>query len=631
MTNIIIGAGLGGLYTALRLLNKAVRPANIVIIDPRAGRYTRPGHLNCETFDLVKKKTGISTGHSSAHHIKELERAMYNELHAKGVQFVKEQFVTLQQKIDNPVRTVVLDQMESQVKAVITQKENGSKGVYPGDYVFDCSGIDAAVAMAANRHLKNIGAEPIFQSTPLVDINPITDHLIAQVIIFNANNLTHFMTYSDNADPVPPRFKDASPQKNIEMRNKLRSLGWSYEAFPTFYTYPQARTHKICLYMETPVDLPKEQQQAWIKLLLTIYSNGAVTDYQELKPSRTYGEKPRIMGFKSIPHRLNKVIVQADNLPMVITGFDALKGFDYRLADGVGSGIECCELMLSNITVSDGRIQNIDTSAIERDVFAYINIKHKERLTEQLKSRQTSIEKGQDYFSEIYLKAAEQLLPSEHIKKQHYQSIAGEIAHQGALAQYSTLSSRDKSAVPSIEVLNRCFGLLIRARQYISANEAKALDDIKTKLQSVFTILNSEMMVFDIEEMIGSSGLNSSQATTLFKSIKQNLAQLDGSFDTAAIQSKLNNIMKGIKRLPEPSLNLASFIGPDGASDELVSLLLLGVLGSSRPSPFALLELGRTGSLSFATNPAAFFGGSSIVQSDGSRVSPIPPFIMRFK
>lgn len=55
---VIIGAGLGGLYTAHRLINKGISPKDILVIDPRAGRYTRPGHLHKQEFQTIAAKTG---------------------------------------------------------------------------------------------------------------------------------------------------------------------------------------------------------------------------------------------------------------------------------------------------------------------------------------------------------------------------------------------------------------------------------------------------------------------------------------------------------------------------------------------------------------------------------------------
>lgn len=544
---VIVGAGLGGLYTASRLINKGIDPKDITIIDPRAGNYTRPGHLNRNAFMLVSLLSGIKTNnHSTAQHIKELERIMYGELQSKNVHFVTEQFIKLQPKTDN------------QAKAVITKMDNGSQGVYPADFVFDCTGRDAHVAQAVNTYQETLSMEPVFKSTLLVDTNPITDHLFAQVLIPQYHFLNSFIA---SPHPIPSK----TNQKNIEAREQLQDLGWSYEAFPSFYSYPQREKDKICLYMETPLNLPKEQRQAWIKLLLSIYSNGQVMDYKELNPSRKYGEKPRIMGFKSEPHLLNKVIFQSDDLPTVIIGFDALKGFDYRLAHGATSGINCCEMMLQLITINEGNIEHIKSDAIEKELFNYIKGSYKGGIIECLKSRQNAIEKGYAYFSKTYAAAAEKLPQSQSAQKQHYRVTAGELAYQGAIAQFSVLESRNKSALASLKTLNKCLSLLIRARQYLPSSETTALHDINAKLHSIINHLRLEMAALNIDPIFAGT-----RVKTLCEKIKSNMEQLEGSFASTLVRNKANELIEQIAKHQ-----------PLGSSTDFSSIFSFLVLSSS--------------------------------------------------
>ena len=563
--HVIVGAGLGGLYTANRLLNNGVNPENIVIIDPRSGLYTRPGHLSHQTFKLVNRHTRVNTdNHSSAHHIKELERIMYNELITKGVTFVNEPFIKLQQ------------QSEEQPKAVITQKDDGSHGIYPADFVFDCTGKDAHVACSVNSYLESNGLESAFKSKPLVEINPIPDHLVAQVIIPEHYSLIDFI---GNEATVPLNFKRFSSQKNIEAREKLQSLGWPYQAFPSFYTYPQSGTNKVCLYMEAPPDLPKEQQHAWIKLLLNIYSYGLVTDYSELKPSQKYDEKPRVLAFKSKPHLLNKVVFQSNDLPVVIVGFDAFKGFDYRLANGVNSGISCFELMMRHINIDDGRIQSIDSDAIEHDLFEYVNNQYKNRLVTLLSTRQTAIEHGYEYFSDRYNDAVEDLLQPSGVKKKLFQSISGELAYQGALARFSKLGSRDKSTVTSLETLNNCLSLLIKASRRMPPSDTIAHHDTNAKLKSIINDIRLEIAALNSEQIVMRDRDNNARVKTLFESIKNNFEQLQGTFSNRAIQNKASEI---IERIDQMSASSSSFLG-SGATGELNSIsdLLFPLLFSS--------------------------------------------------
>ncbi|WP_367605805.1 NAD(P)-binding protein [Legionella sp. W05-934-2] len=449
-THVIIGAGLGGLYEATRLLNLGVNAKNIVIIEKRPeNNYTRPGHLNHETFEIVSYNTGIETPHSEAHHIKELERELYRNLKDLKVSFIDEEFIGLQAET------------ETKVKGVITLKKDNSFGVYPADYVFDCSGRKAAVVQAVNEYQQSINAGPVFETQSLVAINPIPDHIVAHVIIPNNDSLLTYVPIQDTSMPL--NVQRSSLQRNIEIREKLLALGWYYETFPTFYTYSQGS--KVCLYMEAPANLDQNQQRDWMKLLLDIYSDGKINDYTELKPSRKYGVKPRIVGFQSIPYVLNKVIHESKCLPTVIVGFDALKGFDYRLAHGVNSGITCFEHVIQNITVKDGSIQSIDALAIENKTFEFINGQYKESLTSMLRGREKCISSGIDYFSDIYEKAATTLPNLNEDKKNEYQLIAGNLAYKGVKEQFSQIATRERSPVLSLEALN-IYWLVNKSSQY---------------------------------------------------------------------------------------------------------------------------------------------------------------------
>ncbi len=535
--HIIIGAGLGGLYTASRLINKGIFSNDITIIDPRANKYTRPGHLSHELFSLVQHKTGINTdNHSPAHHIKELERQMYTQLIAKGVQFIQESFVRLQ------------GETESQVKAVVTENEDGSQKGYPADFVFDCTGKEAYVAQAVNLYQQERGLPLAFNSSLLTGINPIPDHLIAHVFIPGNHQLRDFINLDmkKNSKVVPKHYMNGSPQKNIAARKELKALGWPYEAFPTFYTYPQAGTQKVCLYMETPPDLTIEQHSAWIKLLLCIYSNGSINSYTELNPSKKYEKKPRIVGFKINHYLLNKVILETADLPTILIGFDALKGSDYRRANGVTSGIKCCELMLKHIIIRNGSIQSIDVDAIEQVIFKYINDTHKTSL--DLSSRQKAIENGYDYFSKIYAEAAKGLPQSEQVKKQKYQSIASELAYQSGLNQFYALENRNKSAIASIEVLNKCLASLLIANKNMPANQTQAHYDINNKLQSIINMLRLEIAALSINETLENNNMSYTQLITLFENIKENFKQLEGSFAKRVVQHKSEDILEWLKQ-----------------------------------------------------------------------------------
>ncbi|MCW8450325.1 hypothetical protein [Legionella quinlivanii] len=533
MTKIVIsGAGLGGLYTANRLINEGVKPENIIIIDPRAGRYTRPGHINHSTFAKVERYTHISTHHSSAHHIKELERRMYERLSLSGVSFREESFIDLQPHTN------------TQESGVITKDKKGKQHVYPAAYVFDCSGKDAVVAQAVNRHQEKSNQDVVFKSTQLADVNPITDHLVAHVRVSNHISIDDF-SFKGNTDPVPMHYKRASPEKNVSTKEELRKMGWNFETFPGFYTYSQSGSDKICLYMESPLNMPEQKQKEWINLVLSINSQGRVNSYMELKPSNTYAYKPRIMQFKSEPHVLNRASFKSSDLPTVIVGFDALKGFDYREASGVDSGIDCFELMLKHIEIQNGNIKNIDLQAIDQNVLNYIHGKYKKDLISRLADRQESINNGYEYFSDIYEKAAAALPESDSAKKK-YRDTAAQLANQSAMTLFSSLESRDKDELKSLEALNKCLRMMIRAKTLLPASATQEHHDINIKLQKVIQYLRLEIAALDVAPI--QSLEKRQRLDKLCKSIQDNFTQLDGNFAHNTVQKKMTEILERISQ-----------------------------------------------------------------------------------
>ncbi len=240
---------------------------------------------------------------------------------------------------------------------------------------------------------------------------------------------------------------------------------------------------------------------------------------------------------------LNRTVFWSDDLPIVLVGFDALKGSDYRRANGIKSGVECFELTLKNITISDGRIQYIDAGAIEEDILNYMTNEHRETLDYILGPRQKAIEKGYSYFSEMYTKAAQELPPAEYIKKHKYQSIAGELAYQDALIQFQALVTRYNI---NIDTLNKCLSLFLKVRQNIPAHQTLAHYDINNKLQGLIHRLRFEIMALNIDGILRNIYVDHAQLLAIFESVYVNFQQLDGSFASQAIHQKTISIIEKI-------------------------------------------------------------------------------------
>ena len=558
---VIIGAGPGGLYTAARLIkNNAVEKDNITIIDPRAGEYTRPGHLFSLIFKSVGKMTGVSMESvSSACHIKELERFLHTSLKTQGLSFVKETFVGIHGATDN------------QPKGAVTKKENGKESIYEADYIFDCSGTTGQVAQAVNRYLESIGEQPFFSSSSLVTHNTITDHLLAHVSIPNYDNIKNLLNLEQ---PVPDFIQKKDIETNIELREKLQAMGWHYEAFPTFYFAHQKDTTKVCLYMETPVNLPKEKQSDWIKLLLSIYSENKITDYSELKKSSKYDKKPRIMGFKVQPHYLNKAIFEKEQLPTVIVGFDALRGVDYRYQNGFDDGTVSFNIMMKHFTFASGSIERINSIKLQHDVFE--NLKGFAVLVNKLqKLRHDSNIQGHKYFFKIYHHALKNSPNLSKEIKQKYQLIAGELAYQYCKMSYPLVNDKNGERIDLIHTLNFFLRCLLYAQEYLPAENTVAHHDINRKLQSLVKEISKE--IFDLDfDMLRKYYYQSMEKEIskeifdfnfdllrkyyyqsqrfcgkLLTDIVKNFETMEGTYTSAAVRKKILFLLNNEKKMPE--------------------------------------------------------------------------------
>lgn len=388
---IIIGAGIGGLYTANALIKNKIHPQNILIIDPRAGSYTRPGHIAEPAFYRVYNDFDLRIIFSEAKHIKELERGMYAYLCSLNVRFVRETFIDLR------------PQCENQENLLITQQEDGTIKHYASvSYVFDCSGTQAQVSKAVNRYHQLLGIAPPFNSSSLIDENPIPHHLIAHIIVpgLSHQKPMHYVG-GETRRGVPDSISIDLIEKQLKIIDRLKALGWHYTAFPTFYHFEGEARNKACFYMEAPPNLPQEKQKEWISLLLDVYSNGQLTDYKEINPSVKYDTKPRIVYFKNSYHLLNRATFALPNWPTVIVGFDGLKGFDYRHASGAVSGMLCCKKMLECLTIQNGLIQQFDQNALEREVSEFITNSCHHEIIKHARYRQEALKNGYSYFLEM--------------------------------------------------------------------------------------------------------------------------------------------------------------------------------------------------------------------------------------
>src|SRR5262249_41503482 len=133
---VIIGAGPAGLFTVLRLHQAGVQ--DILIVDPRIGKYVRFGHLNNDVFEEAKRLLNLKLKADQYNHIKDFERQLYEEItKIANISVTAKRFIRLHQDIEQP--------------GIFIADDQGEEEFIPTNLVFDCTGSRRQVISAVNE------------------------------------------------------------------------------------------------------------------------------------------------------------------------------------------------------------------------------------------------------------------------------------------------------------------------------------------------------------------------------------------------------------------------------------------------------------------------------------------------
>lgn len=548
--HVIVGAGVGGLYLANRLLDNGIKPEYILLVEKRPlGEYIRFGRLNESTFERIENDLRFRIPHSFSNQIKELERALYRRLCAYKVQFIQAEFIRLQAATENMPR------------AVIVRSAAQETDTYPADFVFDCSGSRALVANAANEHRHLLAAPPVFFRRPLAAFNPIPHHLLAQILVENHQELKRVDW--DDGQTFPEHLSDCPVETLLVLRDRLRALGWYYEAFPTFYVLrcgPLSK--KVTIYTEAPPNLPENLHCAWIQLLLEINSQGKITDFQALNESRKHPSKARKLYFECPSYCMNRVFdnCRDNGLPETVIVFDALKGSDFRLGNGILSGIECLNVLLSHMQQREGRICGFDRKKIERITFQYLNKTHRFTLDGLSILRQQAIEAASWYFMNLFQQAhAVSPILTELARTQYRQRFC-DLALSAWVAYETQIAAQTRwTTLATLFILNRLLANLWHAHAAMfQASDALMQEAIARKMQIAVRELKVAVMRFSLDELHDSPNILAAVRQLFFMLQKNTMALED-----VALKRKVNQILQKVTLLIEPNRRGRRFVSLD--------------------------------------------------------------------
>lgn len=374
---VIVGAGPIGLYLAYKLHHAGVK--EIVIVDPRAGIYTRPGHVHVTTFSLLKEKINGTFSTDITHgHIKDIERLLYDTIINLPILIEKKEFLRFH---DNPRQ-----------KGIIVKDAQGKEEVIFCDYAFDCTGTDRKLINTVNT----IVSPPLFSVTPITQNVRIKGHMIAYVKITEAD----INSINATIDPAAPK-PEPTIAEHVQSVEKLRAFGWKEFKFPWIYAINFGKG-KGCIYTEIPDNLPSQQKEAWLKAVIDANTNSSRVRFEQLPAPRKYPSKPRFITFSVDPQIIDHPAQEAPGLPMVIAAGDSHIEPNFTLGHGIYGGLDRCDRLVQHLTVDDGQILDFAAKSYEKDVQPLL-AKHKAAIVENYNTKEEIFDKTLALADKMYV------------------------------------------------------------------------------------------------------------------------------------------------------------------------------------------------------------------------------------
>jgi len=328
---VIIGAGPAGLYAAIKLWQAGIR--DLVIYDPRAGNYTRPGHLSYSAFQKAEDGIGIYFWpYGQKGHIKDLEKQLYSQATRLGIRIENKRFIKLKEK-------------DATAAGVIVADSDDREEFIASDYVFDCTGARRLVINDVNR----LSAEPPFKLVTITE-PPVTNNFLAYVKVGEESDWYRI----DNHIGPNINLATMPPLDYARSVIKLRALGWNESALPFCYGAYFGKG-KACIYFQAPDHLEKANYDLWVQTVLESYIKPV--HYEHLPEKKP---KPRFMSFSVEAKSLNRVSYKGKNLPTVIGLGDVQIDLDYKLAHGIYDGMKRIDALFSHLEIIDGNIYYFD-------------------------------------------------------------------------------------------------------------------------------------------------------------------------------------------------------------------------------------------------------------------------------
>ncbi|MHB1949001.1 MAG: FAD-dependent oxidoreductase [Gammaproteobacteria bacterium] len=429
----IAGAGPSGLFLAIRLKQLGIK--NVVVVDPRAGTYSRSTDFHPGVFAYLSMVLQIPIPPSIGFHIKDVERILFGLAKDFGVVFHRQSFTAFSKK-----RKIVLTSAESKEQTEI-----------PCDILFDCTGTKRVIIKKANESHPN---KPKFMITPIKG-NPHKTHLFARGVMDSTlSSASHKRVYSL---PTPG---DSFDDKQMQ---EFRKLGWKQYAAPDFYINEFDKKNKVTLYTQAPEDLKSEDQLKFINTVVSYATRRENINFQLIHESKKYPDKARVSVFNVEPAITTPDCdLGDDNFPLIFPAGDAFINIPFRKAHSLKHGADRIEALLDSLRIENGEITGINLSQYKDDL-------------QKLKA--ASIKSIQHHF----LRSKKRFDTATKNQRLHYQILW----ERGFKNLKQIKDKKTGIAIDKISALQECIESLLKVRQMPEFHSKKDLTKIDASLWDI--------------------------------------------------------------------------------------------------------------------------------------------------
>ncbi len=359
---VILGAGPGGLFLAHQLYQKQIN--NILLIDPRAGEYVRPGHVHGEDFDKLIAILGTEEFSKKFGHIKEFERILFEKITSLGIEIQNKRFVRFNEFGDK--------------KSIIISDSNAIEEVIECDYIFDCTGSYRVLLNEINHLI----SPPPFTIKAIKENIPIKHHFLAYVRMEKED----YKKIPHLKKQMSPSF--FTPREHITAIKRMRSFGWTHFNLPQLLAVNFGK-NKICMYVECPDDLSFANNEKWLKIILSILTKANTINYDYLPESKKHEDKPRLKPYIVDPYETKETLYTSNSYPTVIPHGDSKIQSHPMLANGICNSMDRIDKFVEHLDVLDGSIVHFNDSEYDLAIQELIN-KHKQKIYALYKEKEES-------------------------------------------------------------------------------------------------------------------------------------------------------------------------------------------------------------------------------------------------